>query len=112
MARLHLLVHLDGDRGDCDEAARHPAGERPDELVVQRSGAERVLAALAAERVVERPAVIVAGEVGLLLEGAGPQAQLTFKGVPRPGQVPGAPPAEIGSKVAADGTDGRLANGG
>ena len=45
------------------------------------------------------------------VEGTGPEAQLTFKGVPRPDQVPDAPPAEIDSKAAAGGTDGRLANG-
>jgi ATP-dependent Clp protease ATP-binding subunit ClpC len=45
------------------------------------------------------------------VEGAGPEAQLTFKGVPRPGEVPGTPPAETGSKAAAAGTDGRLADG-
>ena len=43
--------------------------------------------------------------------GAGPEAQLTFKGVPRPGAMPDAPPAETGSKAAAGGTDRRLTNG-
>ena len=33
--------------------------------------------------------------------GTGPAAQLTFKGVPKPGEVPGTPPAEIDSKAAA-----------
>ena len=45
------------------------------------------------------------------VEGTGPEAQLTFKGVPGPGEVPDAPPAEIDSKAAAGGTGGRLANG-
>jgi ATP-dependent Clp protease ATP-binding subunit ClpC len=47
------------------------------------------------------------------VEGTGPQAQLTFKGVPKPGEMPDVPPAEIASesKAAAGGTDGRLANG-
>ena len=45
------------------------------------------------------------------VEGTGPEAQLTFKGVPKPGEVPDTPPAEIGSKAAAGGTDGRLTNG-
>jgi hypothetical protein len=40
------------------------------------------------------------------VEGAGPQAQFTFEGVPKPGEVPGAPPAEIDSKTAAGGTGG------
>jgi ATP-dependent Clp protease ATP-binding subunit ClpC len=44
-------------------------------------------------------------------EGTGPQAQLTFKSVPKPDQVPDTPPAEIDSKAAAGGTDGHLANG-
>jgi ATP-dependent Clp protease ATP-binding subunit ClpC len=35
------------------------------------------------------------------VEGTGPEAQFTFKGVPRPGAVPDVPPAEIDSKVAA-----------
>jgi ATP-dependent Clp protease ATP-binding subunit ClpC len=43
----------------------------------------------------------------------GPEAKLTFKGVPRPGEVPDAPPAEIASesKAAASGADGRSTNG-
>jgi ATP-dependent Clp protease ATP-binding subunit ClpC len=47
------------------------------------------------------------------VEGAGPEAKFTFKGVPKPGKVPDAPPAEIASetKAAAGGADGRLANG-
>jgi ATP-dependent Clp protease ATP-binding subunit ClpC len=46
------------------------------------------------------------------VEGTGPQAQLTFKGVPKPDEVPDTPPAEIASesKAAAGGTDGHLAN--
>jgi ATP-dependent Clp protease ATP-binding subunit ClpC len=45
--------------------------------------------------------------------GTGPEAQFTFEGVPRPGEVPDMPPAEIASesKAAAGATDGRLANG-
>jgi ATP-dependent Clp protease ATP-binding subunit ClpC len=45
------------------------------------------------------------------VEGTGPQAQLTFEGVPRPGEVPDAPPAEIDTKAAAGRTGGPLANG-
>ena len=45
------------------------------------------------------------------MEGTGPEAQFTFEGVPKPGEVPDTPPAEIHSKAAADRTDGRLANG-
>ena len=45
------------------------------------------------------------------VQGTGPQAQLTFKGVPKPDEVPDAPPGEIDSKAAAGGTDGRLTNG-
>jgi ATP-dependent Clp protease ATP-binding subunit ClpC len=41
------------------------------------------------------------------VQGTGPEAQLTFKGAPKPDE----PPAEIGSKAAAGGTDGRLTNG-
>ena len=43
--------------------------------------------------------------------GTGPEAQFTFKGVPKPGEVPDTPPAGIDSKAAAGGTGGRLANG-
>ena len=45
---------------------------------------------------------------------SGPEAQFTFKGVPKPEAVPDAPPAEIAreTKAAAGGTDGRVANGG
>ena len=45
------------------------------------------------------------------VEGTGPQAQLTFKAVPRPDELPGAPPAEPGSKAATGRTGGRMANG-
>ena len=45
------------------------------------------------------------------VQGTGPQAQLTFEGVAKPEAVPDAPPAEIDSKAAAGGTDGRLTNG-
>ena len=43
--------------------------------------------------------------------GTGPAAQLTFKGVPKPGKVPGTPPAEIDSKAPAGETGGHLTNG-
>ncbi len=43
--------------------------------------------------------------------GTGPEAPFTFEGVPRPGEVPGTPPAEIDSKAPVGGTDGRLTNG-
>ncbi|MCW2910385.1 MAG: ATPase domain protein, partial [Actinomycetia bacterium] len=43
--------------------------------------------------------------------GTGEEAQFTFKGVPRPGEMPDAPPAETGSKAAAGRTNGRLTNG-
>ena len=45
------------------------------------------------------------------MAGTGPAAQLTFKGVPEPGEVPGTPPAEIDSQAPAAGTGGHLANG-
>jgi ATP-dependent Clp protease ATP-binding subunit ClpC len=47
------------------------------------------------------------------VEGTGQAAQFTFKGVPKPGEVPDTLPAEIASesKAAASGTDGRLTNG-
>ena len=47
------------------------------------------------------------------VEGTGQDAKFAFKGVPRPGEVPDAPPAEIASesKAAAGGADGRLTNG-
>ena len=44
-------------------------------------------------------------------DGAGPEAQLTFKGVPKPGKVPDTPPAEFDIKAAAGGAGGRLTNG-
>ena len=53
-----------------------------------------------------------AGQIVIVdVEGTGPEAQLTFKGVPRPGEMPDAPAAEISSKAAAGGTNGRLTNG-
>jgi ATP-dependent Clp protease ATP-binding subunit ClpC len=53
-----------------------------------------------------------AGQIVMVdVEGTGTEAQLTFKGVPRPDQVPDTPPTEIDSKAAARGTGGRLANG-
>jgi ATP-dependent Clp protease ATP-binding subunit ClpC len=45
------------------------------------------------------------------VQGTGPQAQFTFKGVPRPDEVPDTPPAEIDSKTAAGRTGGHLTNG-
>jgi ATP-dependent Clp protease ATP-binding subunit ClpC len=47
------------------------------------------------------------------VEDTGPEAQFTFEGVPKPGEVPTMPPAEIASesKAAAVGTDGHLTNG-
>ena len=53
-----------------------------------------------------------AGQIVIVdAEGTGPEAQFTFKGVPKPGEMPGAPPAETGSKAAAGGTGRRLTNG-
>ena len=44
------------------------------------------------------------------VQRTGPEAQFTFKGVPKPDEVPDPPPAEIDSQAAAGGTDGgRLA---
>src|SRR5205807_6050721 len=40
------------------------------------------------------------------VEGTGPEAQFTFKGVARPAAVPHAPPAVIDSKAAAGRTTG------
>jgi hypothetical protein len=45
------------------------------------------------------------------VKGTGEDAEFTFKGVPKPGEMPDAPPAEIDTKAAAGGTDGHLANG-
>jgi ATP-dependent Clp protease ATP-binding subunit ClpC len=41
------------------------------------------------------------------VEDTGPEAQFTFKGVPKPDEVPDTPPADIDSRAAAGGTDGR-----
>jgi ATP-dependent Clp protease ATP-binding subunit ClpC len=40
------------------------------------------------------------------VDGTGPQAQFTFKAVPKPGEGPGTPPAEADSTTAAGGTRG------
>jgi ATP-dependent Clp protease ATP-binding subunit ClpC len=55
-----------------------------------------------------------AGQIVMVdVEGAGPEAKFAFKGVPKPGEVPDAPPAEIASDTkAVASSDGRLANGG
>jgi ATP-dependent Clp protease ATP-binding subunit ClpC len=45
------------------------------------------------------------------VDGTGPDARLTFTGVPKPEAVPEAPPEKIGSKAAAGRTDGRPASG-
>jgi ATP-dependent Clp protease ATP-binding subunit ClpC len=58
---------------------------------------------------------LTAGQIVMVdVEGAGPEAKFVFKGVPKPGQVPDAPPAEIASETeaAVGGADGRLTNGG
>jgi ATP-dependent Clp protease ATP-binding subunit ClpC len=45
-----------------------------------------------------------AGQIVIVdAEGTGEEAQFTFKGVPKPGEMPDAPPAETGSKAAAGG---------
>ena len=44
------------------------------------------------------------------VQGTGPEAQLTFKGVPKPGEVPDTPPARSTAGGPA-GTGGRLTNG-
>jgi ATP-dependent Clp protease ATP-binding subunit ClpC len=53
-----------------------------------------------------------AGQIVVVdVQGTGPQTQLTFKGVPKPDEVPGAPPAKIDSKASATPTGGRLTSG-
>jgi ATP-dependent Clp protease ATP-binding subunit ClpC len=53
-----------------------------------------------------------AGQIVMVdAEGTGQDAKLTFKGVPKPDEVPDTPPAEIDSKAATSGADGRLTNG-
>jgi ATP-dependent Clp protease ATP-binding subunit ClpC len=48
-----------------------------------------------------------AGQIVMVdVEGTGPEARLTFKGVAKPEAVPGAPPGAIDSKAAAGGTTG------
>jgi ATP-dependent Clp protease ATP-binding subunit ClpC len=47
-----------------------------------------------------------AGQIVMVdVEGSGPEAQFTFKGVAKPEAVPDAPPAAIKSKAATAGTD-------
>ena len=47
-----------------------------------------------------------AGQIVMVdIEGTGPEAQFTFKGVAKPEAVPDAPPAVVKSKAAAAGTD-------
>jgi ATP-dependent Clp protease ATP-binding subunit ClpC len=53
-----------------------------------------------------------AGQIVMVdVKGTGEEAQFTFKGVPKPGEMPDTPPAEIDTKAAAGGTDGRRAPG-
>ncbi|MGH3267534.1 MAG: ATP-dependent Clp protease ATP-binding subunit [Trebonia sp.] len=53
-----------------------------------------------------------AGQIVMVdVEGTGEDAQFTFKGVPKPGEMPDAPPAEIDSTAATGGTGGRRAPG-
>src|SRR6266513_2627425 len=53
-----------------------------------------------------------AGQIVIVdVKGTGEDKDFTFKGVPKPGQVPDAPPAEIDSKAAAGRTGGHLTNG-
>jgi ATP-dependent Clp protease ATP-binding subunit ClpC len=53
-----------------------------------------------------------AGQIVMVdVVGTGQDAKLTFKGVPKADEVPDAPSAEIDSKAAASGADGRLTNG-
>jgi ATP-dependent Clp protease ATP-binding subunit ClpC len=47
-----------------------------------------------------------AGQIVIVdVEGTGEDAHFTFEGVPRPGEMPDAPPAETGSKAATGATD-------
>ena len=57
---------------------------------------------------------LTAGQIVMVdVEGAGPEAKFAFKGVPKPAQVPDAPPGEIASETkAAASSDERLAKGG
>ena len=53
-----------------------------------------------------------AGQIVMVdVNGTGEDAEFTFKGVPKPGEMPDTPPAEIDTKAAAGRTDGPLANG-
>src|SRR5437773_1401357 len=55
-----------------------------------------------------------AGQIVMVdVKGTGEDAEFTFKGVPKPGEMPDTPPAEIvnHSNAAAGGTDGRRAPG-
>jgi ATP-dependent Clp protease ATP-binding subunit ClpC len=53
-----------------------------------------------------------AGQIVMVdVVGTGQDAKLTFKGVPKPDEMPDGPPAEIDSKAATSGADGRLTNG-
>jgi ATP-dependent Clp protease ATP-binding subunit ClpC len=45
------------------------------------------------------------------VEGTGPEAQLTFKGAPKPAEVPDTPPAEIDTKTASAQASDRDASG-
>src|SRR5439155_5288972 len=55
---------------------------------------------------------VKAGQIVMVdVKGTGEDAEFTFKGVPKPGEVPDTPPAEIDSKAAAGRTDGHLTNG-
>jgi hypothetical protein len=55
---------------------------------------------------------LTAGQIVTVdVEGTGPEAQFTFEAVPKPDEVPDAPPAEIDSKTAAGRTGGHLTNG-
>src|SRR5213083_2998105 len=53
-----------------------------------------------------------AGQIVMVdVKGTGEDAEFTFKGVPKPGQVPDTPPAEIDTKAAAGRTGGHLTHG-
>jgi ATP-dependent Clp protease ATP-binding subunit ClpC len=110
-----MIAKVDGRLKDRDMGLElRPAAKA---LLAER-GYDPVLGARPLRRTIQREiedslfGELKAGQIVIVdVEGTGQDAKFTFEGVPRPDEVPDAPPAEIDSQAAAGGADRRLTNG-
>ena len=115
-----MIAKVDGRLKDRDMGLElRPAAK----VLLSERGYDPVLGARPLRRTIQREiedslsekilfGELKAGQIVIVdVEGTGDDANFVFKGVPKPDDVPDAPPAEIDSQAAAGGADRRLANG-